>query len=299
MTQAVTTPKPVLPGSNAGLVYVGRGERYPDWATPPAPGDFVLFRDPDNVISKIIRFGQRFRVHGDCRRFAWWNHAALVVDDDGGLIEAQGQGVVRTTLDDHAKESYVVVRTDTHPHDAKQIDRLARQVVGIRYGFLTILSIGLSMLTGMKFGFGTDASFICSGLVAEAQLRAGAIFSRPARLCSPADLARYYDVDPPLPGATVYEAFLGETAMAEGDGTGDPLLPYDPDQPEQTSGVVADSFEVADSDSLDVSWTDPGEGPKPSSTPADATAGELTVEVDVEVDVLAVELVLRPRIRRT
>lgn len=237
---SLTTDKPFRPPSNAGLVYVGAGEPFPDdKARPPEVGDFVLFHDADNVISKIIRFGQRFRIHGDDRRYAWWNHAALVVGPGGALVEALGAGVVYSHLSAHQKESYVVVRTAPAMLDQRQILQLARYAAGTRYGFLTILSIGLSMLTGMKFGFGTDASFICSGLVAEAQLRAGAVFNRPSRLCSPADLARYYDAPPPEAEAGWYERVeadaggalegtevaVGEEAEIAGDGSGVALPP--------------------------------------------------------------------------
>jgi hypothetical protein len=59
------------------------------------------------------------------------------------------------------------------------------------------VSIAYTLLTGGKFTFAIDGEAICSGLVARAMERTGAIFNRTPTHVMPADLAKYYDVEPP------------------------------------------------------------------------------------------------------
>lgn len=59
------------------------------------------------------------------------------------------------------------------------------------------MSIAYSLLTGGKFTFGLEGQAICSGLVARAMERTGAIFNRTPSHIMPADLAKYYKVEPP------------------------------------------------------------------------------------------------------
>ena len=71
-----------------------------------------------------------------------------------------------------------------------------------KYGWLTIASIALTVLTGSKFTFFVDGEFICSGFVARAMERTGAIFTRDPVHITPADLAKYYNVTPPTTRST-------------------------------------------------------------------------------------------------
>ncbi len=76
------------------------------------PGDIVLFhgygsiKSPKTWTSPLIRFGQRLRP--EIRPWAFWNHAAVVANREGGIIEALGNGVSFGTLADHKDESFVV-----------------------------------------------------------------------------------------------------------------------------------------------------------------------------------------------
>ena len=71
------------------------------------------------------------------------------------------------------------------------------------YGWLTIVSIALSLLTGSKLGFGVDGQEICSALVARCLERTGEIFPTDPWHIMPADLAKYYGVLPEDPNAPV------------------------------------------------------------------------------------------------
>jgi uncharacterized protein YycO len=171
------------------------------------PGDFVLTHG-DAWTSRLIRFGQRLRIHGADRKYTHWNHAAVIVSDDGELIEAIGRGVSRTPLSAYRDAEYHLVRIGAGGEDRRQAVAFADWAAGgatgderQRYGFLTIASIAYTLVTGGKFTFGIDGQAICSGLVARAMERTGAIFNRTSTHIMPADLAKYYDVEPPSAGA--------------------------------------------------------------------------------------------------
>jgi membrane-associated protease RseP (regulator of RpoE activity) len=59
-------------------------------------GDFVLVAG-DHVNSRLIRFGQRLRIHGADRVYVKWTHAALIVDAGGGLIGINTATSIRGT----------------------------------------------------------------------------------------------------------------------------------------------------------------------------------------------------------
>jgi hypothetical protein len=153
-------------------------------------GDFILTHSK-GFVSSLIRFGQALRFTGRERGLTWWSHAALIVSDDGALIEALGSGVQRSRLDKYLPTDFQLVRLQSlaSEDDRRQIVAYAEWALGQRYGFLTILSISLSLLTGGKFTFGFDGQSICSGLVARALERTNAIFDRSPSHIMPADLA--------------------------------------------------------------------------------------------------------------
>ncbi|HET7488676.1 MAG TPA: hypothetical protein VFJ85_12160 [Acidimicrobiales bacterium] len=159
-------------------------------------GDFVLTHG-DAWTSRLIRFGQRLRIRGDDRKFTYWNHAALVVSEGGELVEALGSGVQRTHVDRYDSAECHLVRIGASAEDRKQAVAFAEWAVGEDYGFGTLVSIAWGLITGGKFTFGFDGQAICSGLVAMAMERTGAIFNRTPTHVMPADLAKYYGVEPP------------------------------------------------------------------------------------------------------
>lgn len=158
-------------------------------------GDFILTHG-DHLASKLIRIGQRFRFRGDRRRFAKWNHAALVLDSEGNLAEALTKGVQRTHISRYAEGSYTLISTSASPEDQAQIAYFAESVLAARtrYGFVTIIGLFFTLLFGSKIVLGKIGTAICSGFVSEALTRAGAIFDRPPSYMTPADLAEHYDV---------------------------------------------------------------------------------------------------------
>ncbi|MEK7534658.1 MAG: hypothetical protein AAB600_04965 [Patescibacteria group bacterium] len=82
--------------------------------------------------------------------------------------------------------------------DRKQAVYFAAYVLGQSYGWTNIVSIAISLVAGLKFSFGFDGQQICSGLVARALEKTWAIFHRSPSHITPADLAKYYQVEPVL-----------------------------------------------------------------------------------------------------
>ncbi|WDZ83774.1 hypothetical protein [Micromonospora cathayae] len=178
-----------------------RVELYPAGVQPDRwqPGDFLLTRG-DSVTAALIRFGQRLRIHGEDRRYTCWNHAALVVGADGLLVEALGAGVQVSPASKYHGRAYHLVRIRADEQDRREVAEFGQWAVQqhCRYGFATIASVALTLLTGAKFSFFIEGQLICSGLVARAQERTGVLFSRDPAHMSPADLAKYYRVEEAL-----------------------------------------------------------------------------------------------------
>jgi hypothetical protein len=165
----------------------------------PRPGDFILTHG-NEWTSKLIRFGQSLRYRGALAKYTYWNHTALIVDTKGAIVEALGTGVALRSIHDYEPTQYTVVRIDATEEDRLQAATFARSCVGSEYGWVSIVSIAISLLTGGGFAFAIDGQLICSGLVARSLERTTAIFKHdPARIM-PAELAEIYAVEPPGPG---------------------------------------------------------------------------------------------------
>jgi uncharacterized protein YycO len=188
----------VAPGDCArGLDH--KGDLVEVTAEAPQAGDFILTHG-DEWTSKLIRFGQSLRFRGSSAKYTYWNHTALVVDATGTIVEALGTGVAKRSIHDYDPTQYTVVRIDASTEDRLEAATFATSSIGARYGWVTIVSIAFSLVTGGKFAFAIDGQLICSGLVARALERTTAIFKHdPARIM-PAELAAIYDVEPPAPG---------------------------------------------------------------------------------------------------
>ena len=179
------------PVPHGRIIRYGPGEVAKVWK----PGDFLLTHS-SSLVGKIIRFGQRLRIHGDDVIYAHWSHAALVTSETGDLVEALGRGVSRSKASKYDGVEYHVIRTHATERDRFQAVEFASWSADNyqRYGFMTILSLAFTLTTGAKFSFYVDGTEICSGLVARALERTGAIFVRDPSHCTPADLAKHFEV---------------------------------------------------------------------------------------------------------
>ena len=148
----------------------------------------------------MIRVGERLRYRGRNRKFAYWNHAALFTDENGGIIEAVGSGVKSGNISKYISIDYHVVRLDSVSDEDREHEvEFARDCVARheKYGRLTLISISLALLFGCRLSFGIDGQEICSGLVGRALERTGEIFEMEPWHMMPADLALAYQVEPP------------------------------------------------------------------------------------------------------
>jgi hypothetical protein len=166
-------------------------------ATPAfQPGDFILTHS-SAIYGALIRFGEALRYLGPDKIFAHWNHAAIFINDAGDIIEALGGGVQQRNISVYEGTEYVVVQLPaaTTAPDRQQAVEFAQFCLSDSYGWFTIVSIGLCLITGAKFGFGVDGQQICSALVARSIERIGEIFpeAEPWHL-TPADLAKHFNV---------------------------------------------------------------------------------------------------------
>ena len=173
--------------------YLAPGQASTTWI----PGDIILVHS-NSLTSRLTHLGQRLRIHGEDRRFTGFDHAALVVSDTGDLIEAVRRGVIRSNAEKYRNRKYNVVHTGADAADVKQAVQFAEWATETRaeYGKLAVASAALTLITGAKFAFFIDGEFTCSGLVARAMERTGAIFNRDPVHITPADLAKYYNADP-------------------------------------------------------------------------------------------------------
>jgi hypothetical protein len=162
----------------------------------PQPGDLFLTHD-SYWAARAIRIGQRVRYHGPDRRYAFWNHAGAFLGRQGQIVEATGKGVLARHISRYADRNYVVVRIEATDYDRAQMARFYESQLRSRYGYVTIASIGFTLLTGSRIVVTTHASHICSGLVAAGLTRGEYLLPQATTNMMPADLAKMFDVPGP------------------------------------------------------------------------------------------------------
>ena len=160
------------------------------------PGDFILTHRR-HLVSRLIRLAQKIR--GRERRYSYWSHAAVIVAGDGAIVEAESRGVERNHLSKYTPVEYHLVHLgdSADGRDRQQVAAFAESLVGQPFGFLDLVSVGLSLLTGAKVNISYESHLMCSALVARALERTSAIFGDEPSHMLPADLARHYGVEAP------------------------------------------------------------------------------------------------------
>lgn len=158
-------------------------------------GDVVLTRG-NSMMSKLIRFGQRYSLWGVDPVYAKWNHAGIITSPEGDMDEALLSGIVPTHISDYRSREYYIVHLNLSDLDKAQIEEFCSSARGVRtrYGVVTILSIIVTLLTGSKLVFSRAGTAICSGYVSEALCRAGFIFPKAPSHMMPGDLAQMFQV---------------------------------------------------------------------------------------------------------
>ena len=179
MTTTTTTDYKVCPpGEDAGK-YV--------------PGDFVLVSSK-GILAKFIKFGQFIRYHGEMKPFSKWNHAVMVIDEDGSIIEAVGRGVVISNISEYKDVEYYYVSTNLNKQNRDQTVAACKNFLKDKYGWVTILSIAMELLSGIKIQFTNSNTMICSAVVGQSLWAGGIIFDTNPYQMMPADLAAAFKI---------------------------------------------------------------------------------------------------------
>jgi len=157
------------------------------------PGDFFLV-ETKGAAAKVIRFGQWLRYHGKMKPFSHWNHTGVIINSNGDTIEAKPTNVSQGNIQDYIDCTLYIVSTNLNNQSAQQVEASAKSFLNDKYGWLTIGSIVLQLLTGVKVQLSFSKSVICSGLVAQSLWAGGIIFSDNPFQMMPADLAAAFNV---------------------------------------------------------------------------------------------------------
>jgi uncharacterized protein YycO len=166
-------------------------------ATHLNPGDFILAhrRRP---IAGLISIAQKLRFRGADAVYAHWSHCALVVAEDGSLVEAESLGVKRSPISKYRSTEYHLVRLGPEfgLKGRKQAVLYAEAQVGQAFGFLALTAATLFLLFGWPLRLMRRDHQICSGLVVRALQKGGLLLSDDPALMLPADLAKLYNARP-------------------------------------------------------------------------------------------------------
>jgi uncharacterized protein YycO len=178
---------------------VANAERYGpgEEASEYEPGDFILTHR-NRPIAALISFGQARRFRGPDAPFAHWSHTALVVDRDGGLVEAEALGVVKTPISKYTATEYHLVRlgAELAAEGRKRAIDYANAQVGVAFGYLALAGVSIYLLTGLPVRLMRRNHQICSELVVRALQAGGLLTDADPALTLPADLAKRFSVRP-------------------------------------------------------------------------------------------------------
>ena len=146
----------------------------------------------------LISLAERRRFRGADAKFAHWSHTALVVSDDGALVEAESSGVALNSIERYRDDEYHLVRLGPEFSAASRelsVD-YARAQVGQGFGYLAALSAAVFLVFGVPLRISRGKHQICSELVVHALQKGGLLLDADAQMVLPADLARIYRASP-------------------------------------------------------------------------------------------------------
>lgn len=146
------------------------------------PGDIGLCRGT-GLLDRLIETGERLHGAGPD---AVYSHAFIVATADGGTIEAQAHGVVRSTVASHGPA--VTIFAPPPSVDRATVVAYATGELGVEYGYWDDVLLGLDCLLHTRLHERGD-SLICSELAALALQAGGMALPIAAALMMPSDIA--------------------------------------------------------------------------------------------------------------
>lgn len=172
------------------------------------PGDILLVQG-EGFVDNLIRFGERKKIHG--WRYAIKNHRKKVIDatdptsvahaavyvGNHYVIEALAKGLELSPVSKYPEGCYLlaklsVVRPEVTLEERMALVTFAREQLARHdeYGWLSIMSVVVQMLTPTKFDISWDGAIICSAFGAQCWEHAGVtIKPRSSLTTTPTDLA--------------------------------------------------------------------------------------------------------------
>ena len=161
------------------------------------PGDFILTHR-HNPMAGLISFGERRRFRAADAVYAHWSHCALVVGNDGAVVEAESMGVRRSPISRYRDDEYHLVSLGPafSPEGRNRAVEYGEAQVGQAFGYLALVGAALFLLFGLPLRLMRGDHQICSGLVVRALQRGGLMPEADPSLMLPADLAKMYDARP-------------------------------------------------------------------------------------------------------
>jgi hypothetical protein len=168
-----------------------------DEALDFVPGDFILAHR-HNLIAGLISQAQKRHFTGTDAVYAHWSHSAVVVDEDGALVEAETTGVRLSPISKYREDEYHLVRLgpEFSTEGRARAVAYAKGQIDQAFGFLDMLGAALYLLFGWPLRLIRRNHQICSGLVVRALQAGGMVPQLDPALTLPADLAKLFDARP-------------------------------------------------------------------------------------------------------
>lgn len=163
-------------------------------------GDFILIHLTDWP-SVLVSIGQYFRFRRQDHVFAYWNHAAVVINEYGDTADCHFGKIRLGNVNRYDLRWYTAVKTKISDESRLRASAYALDLISTKYTPLQLLVVRikniLASLAGFNYNFGLHSWEMPGGFVAKVLDKTDAYFDRDCNTISPADLARYFNVDRP------------------------------------------------------------------------------------------------------
>lgn len=155
------------------------------------PGDIGVSRVNEDALTQLIQAGNR-AWYGDVDA-SRWDHAWLVVDTNGDLVEANASGMERKNVEEYRGKDFMIISPVGVPTETRQLAcQFMLDHVGDQYGRLNFAGLVPQALFGWNIGVYSDSQFICSGAVARGTEKYISSYPRACESMLPTGLVVYW-----------------------------------------------------------------------------------------------------------